>query len=313
MSTTQIKHRNAANKNPPENSLLTLVKVLRRGDLQTQSGGFGSPSIIQHDGQLLLVYQEPILGRFFKVQAKSAYLAKLDAAFNPHDIQPLLFDVDYDKYTVGDIRFFFLRGELWYSGVLVDLQNTQGYQRTFISKYNLELIPQKITLLNYGSSETDKNWAFFEKNGELYCTYSIWQGKHNVCHVNTKMGFLTLVCDETFPLDSAKKWMEQIRPTSHYILRNGVLCGMYHARYADLNKGICGLYKIDGKSPYKVLNINVEHALYNDSYKVFSVFFPTGLFEYNSQVYTSVGIFQSNQNEEGAPFNLLTGIYQINV
>ena len=151
-----------------------LAPTVRRLDLtcpsegRTEAGKYFNPSLTVHRGRRLLAYR-------YGWNHADVRLAELGPDWRPmHDIRlnlvhPLCRDGREDP------RFFFWRDQLWLSFCGVDIQDGRKETHQLLCPIRDDLTAGPVMAPTWSRRQwpMEKNWAWFDWNGDLFCIYEI--------------------------------------------------------------------------------------------------------------------------------------------
>ncbi|HWB60580.1 MAG TPA: glycosyltransferase, partial [Chthoniobacteraceae bacterium] len=210
-------------------------------------GGFPewafNPALIEWRGRMLMMY------RCDKPENRGLFIGEVKA-----DLEPLgdfrKVSVPLGDFPCQDPRFFIFKGRLHFSFV----QAERLRQRVGIGLLDDDWTARDCRLIEHPAGQAlEKNWIFFEHGGELYFTYSMGGGVHQVCRVN---GGTCEPCYTTAYDASHWKW-GPARGGTQLVAHGGLWHGFFHAALFD-HEGLkrryfMGAYAMAPEPPFSIV------------------------------------------------------------
>ena len=209
-----------------------------------EPGGAFNPSIIEYKGRLLMAHRRSWVNAHL-------WLAELDRdTLQPKRVSPMRISRGvHDAASQEDQRLFLHRGKLHvsYTGV----QQTETGVVTNVCLSSLEDEARGLWSPSWspqyeGRNAWEKNWVFFEHDGELYAVYSV--SPHRV------LKFFHGGAEVAYETPFAPQWRYgHLRGGASPVLHNGEF---YHFFHGQMNRAghnwyySAGLYTFDSKPPF---------------------------------------------------------------
>lgn len=167
-------------------------------------------------------------------------------------------DTEHMKYSgwKADARYFLLQGELYIS---VNNGKTTKPNHQWLIKMDpdgLRPAGKAREIVYLGPRwEIEKNWMFFECDGEVFCSYSV--SPHTVFKVSMN-NERQVICEDAYKTsweDDYKKSYGELRCSTPPVLIDGSYISITHSRfYADGGQNsVCGFYEFESQPPFRVL------------------------------------------------------------
>ncbi len=124
-------------------------------------------SLLEYEGRLLLASRRGWYG-------SRLYLSELDPDYQPRWTRPL--DLAHPRAAAGleDPRLFVFRGRLHCAFTGVEERGGVRYAHQLLCRLDEAYRVEEVWLPEYeGRTPWEKNWQFFEQDGELYSVYSV--------------------------------------------------------------------------------------------------------------------------------------------
>jgi hypothetical protein len=197
----------------------------------------------------------------------------------------------YETNGIEDPKLFIYKGEQWViANILGSNQQFDVCKNAmciFKVKYPRETFKILSVPINYNLNQVQKNWSFFENDGDLLCEYSI--SPHIILKIDINLGTTTEVY---------KTGRSGLDVTSYKSLRGGsnsiqtILNGKkYYLNIGHITTGYPHDYKqffyiFEHKPPFKLLEISEPSKLDSKA----RIQFAAGISEYDDNIYVSYGI-----------------------
>lgn len=227
------------------------VSAMRVNPAALFPGGY-NPSIIRHNGALLMAY------RYHATNNLSTQLAmaELDDKFNV--VRNSRIEVGSNQQSAEDPRLFSYRGQLWLSWVDADFPSPAptsvvkiGRLTQVGSAWNIEDIKQPQSGKNDGSG-IEKNWLFWEHGTELVWIWKI-SNEQQVIHHGWKQ---EAICS------TAPRWAYgEIRGGTTPLPYQGKLLRFFHSsldfeQHPDYRRYFMGAAIMEAEPPFKTIAVS---------------------------------------------------------
>ena len=224
-----------------------LVKRFTTKDLLTDNNTVCNPSFIVNKN--IMIYRD---GRkeLTDDNTKLLKMSIIDRDLNVSDCKTIHIP---DK-DLSDARLLKWNDKVYIVVTIITLRSEEGY----LAKMDI-LDIENNTLLNITydkAKEKEKNWIFFENNGELLCSHSLYNGMHKILKLNgTKMEDYVVSTYET-------NWASHLGPprnTSNFAYYDGLLWGCFHSHDGDFNHPAtyyCGIFSFKPTFPFNIIKMS---------------------------------------------------------
>jgi predicted GH43/DUF377 family glycosyl hydrolase len=248
-----------------------------------------NPALVRWKGRILIIYRT---GHW---EISTLFLGELDDQFRAigefHPIEQVLEDGANE-----DPRFFIWRGELYFSFGIHRAQRSV----IAIARITEDLQVRDIRVLTYDVRQsTEKNWIFFAHGDDLYCTYAMMDGIHQVLRVQGD------VCVPAYVTRYRDPWTwGHARGGTQLIEHNGLWFGFFHGTAlrhdGDASRYFMGAYALKPEPPFPLVKMSGQ-PLYtpaetrivpsqdNSEEMKISVIFPAGLLSQNGRWMIAAG------------------------
>lgn len=203
-----------------------LVRKLDKSNLWTNEDGCATnPGMIEYQGDVWFCYR-----------AGTQYWKTTDIVIGKLNRETWLPDGQFSRirfselmgqgYSVEDPRLLIHKGRLFVQVVVVKFDvhdRTIKWTRLGLIEYDtLEL---KILHYSEQKQQMEKNWVFFSHDDDIYCTHSMFDGRHSVCKVIDNVAYPAY-----YTAYDCARWQtgNVMRGTSNLVLRDGLLWGVAH-------------------------------------------------------------------------------------
>ena len=255
-------------------------------------GSITNPGLIVHKREIYLAYRA---GNIYW-RPTNVIIGKVDGTFTPTSPFKLVQfnNVNPEEYNFEDPRFFIWRDELYVSMVLVHRSDKElKWVKMVVMKYP-EMIWQVLHYPRCQFKQFEKNWVFFDYNGELYCTYTLHHGFHAVCKVNGNAIDLAYITEYKCP----EVFRNSVRGTSNLVMRDGLWWGVAHTSVYETSNvkdkatyhSNALFYAMEPEPPFRIVQIQQEPFIHNDDVNDIEIkfcqsIFPSGLISENKDTW----------------------------
>jgi len=129
-------------------------------------------------------------------------------------------------YTLEDPRLFIYDGRLHISAAIIKY-DPATHEIKWIRQCIIEYSTLELKIIQHSEikQKAEKNWIFFNYDGELYCSYSIFDQRHDVCRVVDNLAYPAY-----YTSYRCARWQRGnvMRGTSNLVLKDGLLWGVAH-------------------------------------------------------------------------------------
>ena len=197
----------------------------------------------------------------------------------------------YETNGIEDPKLFIYKREQWVVANIIGSNQQPNVCKNAICIFKAQYPRKTFKILDvplgYNPNQTQKNWSFFEHEGDLLCEYSILP--HIILKIDTNLGITT---------ELHKTGKNGIDVTSYKSLRGGansirITLAMkeYYLNIGHITTGYPHDYKqffyiFEAKPPFEILGISEPSKL---DYKA-RIQFASGISEFNDNIYVSYGI-----------------------
>lgn len=141
--------------------------------------------------------------------------------------------------------------------IILRIQENKGY----LARMDL-LDPETNQLLGITydqAEEREKNWIFFEYNNELFCSRSLWDGKHQVLKLSSDTMQMIDYSVSNYTTNWNIARLGDIRNTSNFFFYNGLMWGCLHSHDQHLYSPatyFCGIFAFEPEPPFKIVKMS---------------------------------------------------------
>jgi predicted GH43/DUF377 family glycosyl hydrolase len=232
-----------------------IVEVGPDGLSRQRSGYAFNAGLIRYQGRLLMCYRDGWSG-------SNCHVAELAEDYTVKSTTPLedLYHRHGAAYGREDPRLFVYRDRLHvsFTGVMVVRGATTTNQ--LYARLTDDLAVEEVFNLGYDRRrEWEKNWQFFEHDGELLCVYSV--SPHAVLQVIKDRAFTVAETGTEFPWAGG-----ELRGGCPPVRRGGVYYHWFHGQtwYGGAKMYSVGAYTFEARLPFRVLSATPVPLLWAD-------------------------------------------------
>jgi len=197
----------------------------------------------------------------------------------------------YETNGIEDPKLFIYKNEQWVVANIIGSNRQPNVCKNAICIFKLNNASNTFRILNVPSNvnpaQTQKNWSFFENNGDLLCEYSILP--HVILKVDTNLGITTelyrtgrdgLDVTNYKSLRGGSNSIRTIINNKEYYLNVGHITSGYPHDYKQF------FYIFQPNPPFEILEISEPFKL---DFKA-RIQFAAGISEYKDNIYVTYGI-----------------------
>lgn len=267
-------------------------------------------SIIRYRGKLYMIYR---VSYFHSILS----LCELDENFDVIWNKKLFINTGvFDSCAQEDSKFFIFRGELYFSyvGLISSRQGNAIICSQMIAKLNDNMEVEQTWYLSFPNRDMhEKNWQFFEFEGELYCVY--WIVPHVILKIDLEKSAASYLTETHWKVPQEWAFAGNLRGGANPVLLGDEWYCFFHWVYAPPAPAIktyaLGVYTFKNRFPFPVSRISSGALLVNkddtrpDDWHI-NVVFPCGAFfdkrdwiiSYGTHdTYSSVGLWSLSSVE----------------
>lgn len=197
-------------------------------------------------------------------RGSNIFLGRLDSAYRAIG-QPWKLDLYHAQqanYGREDVRLFWFRGRLHVSYVGVMGHHHGIATSVLYARLSSDLKVEQVYYPHYARRTAwEKNWGFFEHDGELYAVYTITN--HRILHIQSEEASLA------YWSSSAVPWgpKTEMRGGASPILVGNEYWHFFHSRYEPRGRKrqyMTGVYAFEARPPFRITRILPEPILIAD-------------------------------------------------
>lgn len=219
-------------------------------------------SIIRYRGKLYMVYR---VSYFYSTLSLCELDENFEVIWNKKvNIQTSIFD----SCAQEDPRFFIFRDELYFSYIgLISRENgTSVIASQMLAKLDENLEVEKTWYLSFSQRNThEKNWQFFEYEGELYCIY--WIVPHVILKIDLEKSTAKYLTETHWIVPKEWKFAGFLRGGANPVLFQDECYSFFHWVYDPPQPMIktyaLGVYTFENRFPFPVSRISKASLLVN--------------------------------------------------
>lgn len=259
------------------------VATVREGLVDGPAHARINSSIFRYQGKLLLCYRTGWAGA-------RLHISQLNAAFKPIGRQHTLLNLSTPRSSYGqeDPRLFVFRNRLHVSFTGVESVNGQIKTNVLYARLTDDYRTEEVFYPDYKArTPWEKNWAFWEWENELFCTYKI--SPHVVLHVSGTSVYPFTSSPNPHPWHGG-----HLRGGASPLRIGDKFYHFFHGRGGVSDYSV-GVNTFEARPPFRILSQTAMPILQSDPKtkppdQYIPVVFPCGAILENGQWHVSMGV-----------------------